>query len=417
MPVRPGIADIAAGDHAGPVRLPDGDRAAAVLPQNVGFAIAVEIGARAARCVRQTAKVVGAQTAGARAGVWQLTRSRSRAVGNPQIDVAGCVLAGKQRGAAEDREIRSGDIGKQAIGVSAGDGQFAGARRGSVGHPKTVLATRIVAFEQRHMAEDRKIGRKAGREIVEIEQPAGIGAGHRQLACPGRGPVRRPKIGVSIGVFTREQNLVAEDGEIGRGDVVKQPVGKTSGHGQLAGPRTGRVGDPEADIAARVFAGKQRPAGENRQIGGADVKEEAIGIAACNGQLPGSCGGPVGHPKTVDTARIIPLEQRSTADRRETGGKAGRKETQTEQPAGIGAGDRELGGPSRAPVRHPKVRVAARVLAGEHHLVAEGREIGRGDVGEHSVGITSGDRQFTGAGAGSIGCPEADMTARVFADE
>src|SRR5258708_6084777 len=43
VPGRAGVAEIAAGEHAGAVHLPDVDLAAVVLPQNVRGAVMVEI--------------------------------------------------------------------------------------------------------------------------------------------------------------------------------------------------------------------------------------------------------------------------------------------------------------------------------------------------------------------------------------
>ena len=60
--------------------------------------------------------------------------------------------------------------GKQPAGETAGDAQFTGPCGGPVGHPKTVVAVRIVALEQRQMAEDRETRRETGREIGEVEE-------------------------------------------------------------------------------------------------------------------------------------------------------------------------------------------------------------------------------------------------------
>ena len=92
-----------------------------------------------------------------------------------------------------------------------------------------------------------------------------------------------PEVGITSRVLAREQHLVAEDGEIGRSDVQKQPFGITSGDRQLAGPGTRRVGGPEADVAARVFADEYRLAGEHGQIRRADVEEKPAGKTACDG--------------------------------------------------------------------------------------------------------------------------------------
>src|SRR5260221_14554940 len=43
VPARPGVAETAAADHAGPVQFPDDDLAAAVLKPDIGPAVTIEI--------------------------------------------------------------------------------------------------------------------------------------------------------------------------------------------------------------------------------------------------------------------------------------------------------------------------------------------------------------------------------------
>ena len=136
---------------------------------------------------------------------------------------------------------------------------------------------------------------------------------------------------------------------------------------QFAGAGARPVGAPQGDIAARVFADKERLAGEHGQVGRDDVGEKPAGITAGDNQLAAASRRSIGHPETGRATRVVTLEQRPIAKDRKAGSKSGRKFIGIEQTAGIGAGNRQLAAPCRGPRSDPKIGIAARIPAGKHN--------------------------------------------------
>jgi hypothetical protein len=100
--------------------------------------------------------------------------------------------------------------------------------------------------------------------------------------------------------------------------VEKQPVGITSADVSSLVPA------PLASVIRRpilrfVSAPTNSGLPANTVRSGVDVEENPVGETTRDGQLPDAGGGPVGHPMTINAARIVAFERRTSTENREAG--------------------------------------------------------------------------------------------------
>src|SRR5262249_30628299 len=155
------------------------EHASAVVPNNVGVAVMVEVArgdhmpgevpvGEPVEGVEHDAEVVRRQSGGAGSGGIDLMRARRRAIGDPQRLVTARIEPIEQHSVIKELHVSW----RYAKLVRAGDADLVRTRHGAVGDPKAELAARVLAFKQR-------IGAK-GRDVMWIET-VDISAAHSEL--------------------------------------------------------------------------------------------------------------------------------------------------------------------------------------------------------------------------------------------
>src|SRR3984957_21262492 len=133
------------------------------------------------------------------------------------------------------------------------------------------MGGRIFAVEQGFAAEDREIFRKETARIGSADS--------RQFGCACRRAVGYPQARMGGRVFAGEQHLAAQDREV-RGIDSARPSTTDAGVArstELRRARRGTVGDPQAEMVGGVEAKEQDLAAEDRELGRIETSCPRIG--------------------------------------------------------------------------------------------------------------------------------------------